>query len=434
LRKAILPALCTLWLGAVACEEQTPTGASEGLLPVTPVTLEVLLPWSQFATGLEVHGGFGTVSERVIGVLATNYRGVLNARTLGRWGFEGLDVLVNDTTGTLTHDTTPRIELPRIVVFLDTLATSRSTQITVSAHRTLRDWDRRTVSWTHAVDSTGDRQPWGEPGGGPSQRVGEGVWEGALAGDSLVLTVDTAAIRAWADTLASGRGFRLDVDTEDVRLEITTAELRYNLIPSVRPDTTLERSIALTDLTFIYTPEPGPPAAGLRVGGIPAWRSVIHTSIPSALNGPAELCAALGCPFELTPEKINHASLVLTTATTDPPAFEPLDSVRLDVRAVLAPERLPKSPLGASLAGLRGRVLGPITFATPTLVTIPITSFVRASIAEDTEEDVPPPRSLALLSLLEPSSISFVNFVGPGQPGEPRLRLILTASPVVELP
>jgi hypothetical protein len=48
--------------------------------------------------------------------------------------------------------------------------------------------------------------------------------------------------------------------------------------------------------------------------------------------------------------------------------------------------------------------------------------------------DLPPVRSLALLAYLEPVSISFVNFAGPGQPGEPRLRLILTASPIVELP
>ena len=433
MRNRVHPALFALLVCAAACDEETPTGTSEQLLPVSPVTIEVLLPWSTFATGHGVFGGFGTAAERGGGLLATDYRGTLTARTLGHFAFQGLDVLVTDTTGTLVHDTIPRMSAANIVVFFDTLSSSRG-PATLSAHRTLMDFDSETATWTHAVDSVGDRRAWGVAGGGPSQRVGEGVWDRSASADSMLLPVDTAAIRAWSDTLVARRGFRLDVDTEDVRLEIVRAELRYKLTPSVRPDTTLDRNIDVTDVTFIYTPQPGPPASELRVGGIPAWRSVIHTEIPTTLNGPAELCAVLGCPFQLDEEKVNHASLVLTTRPTDPLAFEPIDSVRLDVRAVLAPERLPKSPLGSTLAGLAGRVLDPLLFSTRSAVTIPLTSFVRAQLAGPAEGELAPPRSLALLSLLEPSTVSFVNFAGPGQAGEPRLRLILTASPTVELP
>jgi hypothetical protein len=425
-----------LWVFA-ACDEQTPTGASEGLIPVAPITVEVLLPWSQFATGAQVFGGFGLPSDRGIGVLANKYRGTLDARMLGRWDFSALDVLVNDTTGTLTQDTLLRPKDARIVVFFDTIASSPETPVTVSAHRTLVDfWDEKTASWTFAVDSTGDRRPWPTAGGSPAQRVGEGVWDRATSADSMVLPVDTAAIRAWADTAQAKRGFRLDVETQNVRLEVTSAELRYNLVPSVRPDTTLERAISMTQITFIYNPTPTAPTSGLRVGGVPAWRSVIATQIPTVLNGPASLCAALGCPFALTPERINHASLVLTTRPTNPAAFAPIDSVHLDVRAALAPERLPKSPLGGPLAGLRGKALAAIQFQSSQTVTIPITSFVlqQLGVADDDGDGLPPPRSLALLSYLEPASISFVNFAGPGEAGEPRLRLILTASPVVELP
>jgi hypothetical protein len=434
LRNRFYPALIALFAALAACEEQTPTGTSEQLLPASPVTVEVLLPWSAFATGHDVFGGFGTTADAEGGLLANRYRGSLDARTLGHFEFQGLDELVTDTTGTLVHDSILKPSDAHIVVFFDTLASSRDTPVTLSAHRTLMDFDPQTTTWTHAVDSSGDRHAWGVPGGGPSQRVGEGVWDRSTTADSMLLPVDTAAIRAWSDTLAANRGFRIDVDTEDVRLEIRSLELRYKLTPSVRPDTTLVRNVVVTDLAFIYTPEPGPPTSGLRVGGIPAWRSVIHTQIPTTLNGPAELCAALGCPFALDEEKINHASLVLTTRPTEPPGFEPLDSVRLDVRAVLAPERLPKSPLGSSLVAFSGRVLAASLFATPSAVSVPVTSFVRTQLAGESDGDVPPPRSLALLSFLEPSTISFVNFAGPGQPGEPRLRLILTASPIVELP
>jgi hypothetical protein len=435
LRKATLPLISALLWSFAACEEQTPTSTAEGLLPAQPVTIEVQLPWSQFATGAAVYGDFGVPADRGVGVLANKYRGVLDARTLGRWDFSGLDVLVPDTTGTIVQDTMLKPKNARIVMRFDTLASSRDSLITVSAHRTLVDWDERTASWTHAVDSAGNRRLWPVAGGAPSQQVGQATWDRAASADSLVLPVDTAAIRAWSDTLASGRGFRLDVETPDVRVEVTTAELRYELTPSVHPDTTLERAVALTDITFIYTPRPAAPTNELRVGGIPAWRSVIHTQIPTVLNGPAALCAALGCPFELKPEKINHASLVLTTRPTDPPAFEPLDTTRIDVRSVLSPSRLPKAPLGPQFAGLEGKALARPAFLTPTTVTIPITSFVLAQLTPDTVNvDLPPVRSLALLSYLEPVTISFVNFAGPGQPGEPRLRLILTAAPIVELP
>jgi hypothetical protein len=170
------------------------------------------------------------------------------------------------------------------------------------------------------------------------------------------------------------------------------------------------------------------------VGGIPAFRSVIHMQTPATVTGPPEVCAILGCPFELTPERLNHASLVLETRPSDPLAFLPWDSLRVDVRPVLAPERLPKSPLGNSVAGLQGRSLAPSLFTAPQEVTIPITPFVRAQLAEDSPDGLPPPRALALLSLFEPADVFFGSFAGPGEPGAPFLRLIVTNAPAVELP
>ena len=49
-----MPRLLPLFMVATfaACENEVPTALDEGLLPVKPVTLEVRLPWSQFATRL----------------------------------------------------------------------------------------------------------------------------------------------------------------------------------------------------------------------------------------------------------------------------------------------------------------------------------------------------------------------------------------------
>ncbi|MEJ2540625.1 MAG: hypothetical protein P8188_11750, partial [Gemmatimonadota bacterium] len=152
------------------------------------------------------------------------------------------------------------------------------------------------------------------------------------------------------------------------------------------------------------------------------------------LDGPASLCLPVTCPFELTPERLNYASLILTSQATDPVAFQPTDSLLLDARPVLVPERLPKSPLGPSFLGLAGRALPPEAFGSEAGAEIPIalTDFVAALIDPDRElEDVPD--ELSLLSLLEPFSVSFASFEGPGSPGEPRLRLILTAIDTVEI-
>ena len=62
-----------------------------------------------------------------------------------------------------------------------------------------------------------------------------------------------------------------------------------------------------------------------------------------------------------------------------------------------------------------------------------MTLFVRELVAGPVD-GVTPPNTLALLSVLEPLSIAFASFEGPGGAGEPRLRLVLTIGSAVELP
>ena len=317
----------------------------------------------------------------------------------------------------------------------ETLGSTRQGPVAVTAHRLLAGWHPRTASWTLAVDTAGDRRPWPEAGGGPVQTIGPGVWDPA-EGDTMVLGVDSLTIAAWADSADVGKGVRLDVVREDVRLEVVSVQLRYEAIPSVNPDTTLLRTADSQDFTFIYTPVPGPPGEGLRVGGVPAWRTAIRMQVPDALIGPPALCAVLGCPFELLPERINHAALVFETRPSVPDGFQPTDSVRVEVRSVLAPDRLPRSPLGPSFSGVVGRALSPDAFGdgAPQQVSIPITDFVIAQLQGEPQGGVGPPTALAILALPEPSSIAFAPLAGPSEPGAPFLRLIVTGSVPVELP
>jgi len=67
-------------------------------------------------------------------------------------------------------------------------------------------------------------------------------------------------------------------------------------------------------------------------------------------------------------------------------------------------------------------------------VEFPITAFVRTLVRGDSIRGFPPPHTLALLSIFEPSSLAFASFFGPGGHWAPELKLIITAGHTVELP
>jgi hypothetical protein len=324
----------------------------------------------------------------------------------------------------------------RVVVVFDTLASTNEGPVTLALGAMDQEWHPSTASWTLAVDTALDERPWDEEGAGPVVPYATTVWDPAL-GDTAFFELDSAQVAFWGDTAqsAAARGARLDVVTPGVRLKMDFVALRVDLQPSVNPDTVVAATVPRTDLTFVYTPFPEPPPDGIRIGGVPAWRSVLDLDVPAELNGPAELCAAVGCPLLLTPDRINYAALVLQGRRSEL-AFQPSDSVGLDVRPVLLRSALPKAPLGSSLVGLTGRRVAPEVFgdAEGTEVEIPFTNYVRALVTDDSTQADPPSKTLALLSVFEPVSIAFASFYGPGTPGAPVLKLILTAGKSVELP
>ncbi len=434
MRKKLATLLACMALGSVACSEITPTSVDDSLLPGEPVTLEVRLEWATFASNLEVLGGYGRAQELGVGILAEDFGGTLDARTLVRFARFPRSVSVPDTTNTTVVDSMLTLLAGRVVAQLDTLASTNDGPVTLALGATDEPWHAGTATWTHAVDTVNGQVPWTEVGAGPVTPVATAVWDPAQ-GDSVVFELDSAQVAFWGDTAQAVRGARLDAVTPGVRLKLNQVALRLDMRPSVNPDTTVVLTTARTDLTFVYAPSPEPPQDGIRVGGVPAWRTVLDIDMPATLSGPAALCDVAGCPLVLTPDRINYAALVLRARKGDP-AFQPSDSLSLDVRPVLLRSALPKAPLGGSLVGLTGRRVGPGIFADPegTEVEIPITNYVRSLVEQDTTETQPPPRTLALLSAFEPISFSYASFFGPGSPEEPVLKLILTAGPSVELP
>lgn len=418
-----------------ACDEESPLGVASGPLPGEPVTVEVLIPWDEFASDLQVFGGFGSPEDLGVDFVANQFADTLDARTLMRFsGFPGA-VTVRDSTGTARPDSSVTFKTGRLVAFFDQLASTNTGAVTLSLGRLQQEWDPTTATWEAAIDTINDRRAWVEPGGGPVVELGTAVWDPAES-DSVVFPVDSATLAAWADTTDLTTGARLSLNDPGSRLQLSGAALRLDGTSTLDPDTVVVLSTLTRTTTFIYSPFPEPPPDGVRIGGAPAWRTVLDVDIPDQLNGPPELCAVVSCPHTVEPGQISFAALRLTSRPSVP-AFQPTDTVRLDVRPVLDRTVLPKSPLGPSLVGTAlGRAVDPAAFGgnPGLLIEVPFTTFAR-DLARGVDEDGnPAPNTLALLSLLEPFSIAFASFEGPGSLNEPTLRLVLTIGPPVELP
>jgi hypothetical protein len=285
------------------------------------------------------------------------------------------------------------------------------------------------------VDTINDQRPWPEAGGGPVDAVSTAVWDPAN-GDTAVFLVDSVTVAAWSDPDDLSAGARIDILDPGHRVQFRAATLRLDARPSIRPDTVIEVNSFIQDVTFMYTPFPTPPPDGVRIGGAPSWRTLLDLTIPEVLDGIPELCAVVSCPHTVDPGEISFAALRLTSRATDA-AFQPTDSIRLDVRPVFDRSAMPKSPLGPSLVeGALGRPVPPEAFSSSPgqEIEIPFTTFARDLLRGEDGDGNPAPGTLALLSVFEPFSIAFASFEGPGSPAEPSLILVLTIGPPVELP
>ena len=438
-----MPRLLPLFMVATfaACENEVPTALDEGLLPVKPVTLEVRLPWSQFATGSQVVGGFGRADEVGVGTIANAFGGTLNARTLLHL------VRPNSVDLDLEDDSLSTIVGGSFILRFDPDASTNQGPVTVAVGRTSTHWDVRSASWQLAVDSLDGQEEWPEPGGGPVALMGSAQWD-PLDSDSLEILLNPDVLDNVLDTTRSEFGVRVDLETPGELLQVTFAELRlFAEVEGVDTVVTLP-PLSVVDRTFIYDPAPGSPEA-LRVGGVPSWRTVISMALPSTVPGTPEACALVTCPLVLTPERINHAGIVLTTRANEP-GFQPTDSLLVHARSLFAAEVLPKSPVGPPIfldeLGLTvGAALASAAFVPggERSVEVPITPLVWDLVRGTRADGGSTSPTIALLSLncslidgscVEPAAIAFSSFAGAGEPGEPSLRLILTISDRMELP
>ncbi|MDE2795209.1 MAG: hypothetical protein OXL34_10365 [Gemmatimonadota bacterium] len=427
-----------LLAAAGACSESLPTVEREDLVR-SGLATEVILEYHEFASNARVYGGYGKTSDLGAGFVAHDFgAGVdagggdqegLEAASLLRFGRYPRSAQVLDTTGTNVPDTVLTFLSGRLFMRFDSLASVHNDQpVEIVAHALTEPWDGRSATWEYAIDTIRHREYWSVPGGGAVEEIGSTTWD-PETGDSIEIGVDSSWIAAWADTTDSGRGVRVSASTSGVRLRVTAALLRIDARPSVNPDTIVQVPASTENRTFIYAPVPRPPLKTLRVGGVPAWRTVMELDIPSVLNRPDELCDVVGCPVEITADHVSFAALRFTTRTVVW-SFAPSDTLSLDLRSVLAPDFLPKSPLGPSLAGLVGTLAAHEWFQSPAgeIVEIPITGLVRDLLRGETIDGDPVSQTIAVLAAFEPRSVEYMTFDGPTSPSAPGLRLILNFS------
>ena len=409
---------------AGACGYETPT-AVEGLtFPVTVVTSEVHLSHDQFASGIQVFGGFGRASDVAVPLVATEFgEDGLEARTLVRFGPIPRSASIRDTAGTTVTDPNLTLVGGRAVLRFDTLA-APSGPVTLSASLISERWHPPSATFVHAVDTLGEQVSWAHPGGGDATPIATAVWDPAES-DSAFFAIDTLVIKAW-DTEDEARGMLVRMVTPGERVKVRSANLVMDALPSIRSDTMVTTDTFSEYLTFIYDPVPSLPEGTLQIGGAPAWRTVFEVQLPASFPIRGETCPSGECALPLTADGITQAALVLTPGATDP-ALRPTDTLFVDARPIPSPEFLPRAPLGNSIqipvlqvppeifAGDEGRVLE-----------IPITGFVRDLARGVTEDSVPAPNTLALLAAIEPQSFELMRFLGPDSSSPPLLRILVS--------
>lgn len=433
LKRVLHPLLAVLCvLAATACEDELPTAEDGDLLPVSARTVEIRLPFEEFGREARTYFGYGAPFQLGRGMVAEDFHGI-RARTLIRYSPPPAGITVRDSTGATVGDSLLTFVGGRAVIRFDTLD-APTEPVTVAVAALTAPWDPRSATWEMGVDTVAGQSRWPEAGGGPVLPLDSATWDPA-EGDSLVIQVDSAVVNTLADTADPSRGLRLATATAGARLGVVSAVLRLDTRPSVNPDTLVTTSVGLDALTFIYDPFPTAPAGGeLRVGGTPAWRTVLRFEMPERIEEPHPACAQISCPFEIAPEEVILAALVLQTAPS-PLGFRPDDSLSVETRPVLAPDRLPRSPLGARISSVTDRIPpGAFGEEGPRIVSLPVTGYVRDLLRGESSSGIPVSSTLALVAEPEPGSFGFATFSGAGGEAAPFLRIVLTLTDGVSLP
>lgn len=416
--------LCAV-LFAGACTQDSPTETGSGLLPPNTVrTFEVVLgpdAWLQWDTAFNV---YSATADADFLILANSYRDGLDSRALLRYQIPTAIVVV-DTTGITQTDSVPNFFEGELRFLIDTVA-SVPRPATVGLYRATESWDRFTATWTMRVDTPGVQVPWTQPGGSPGAFVGNGTV--FIANDTVSVPIDSATIHAWRDTTDAGRGAVLTAETPGARVRTNLPTLIVRARSTFNPDTVIELSLA-PNRTFIYSPEQPEVVGTPRVGGTPAYRTMLR--LRERLDTITAACPGVpGCSIRLGDAAINYAAILLQPVPA-PDGLAPELPMLVDLHGLIPSPLVPiqRSPVTSAVGQMR-TTIPPSSFVAPgaPVVELPATNFFRVVLNTPAESQADIPSHIALLAA-GPRTLGFATFETL-----PSLRLVISLSRELQLP
>lgn len=410
-----------LGLALAACGEEVPTGLGQELLPENAIrTFELILEPADFLVFDTAFSGYGVSRGGPFAILARDYEGALTTHIPARYRLPDR-IVVRDTGTVLVVDSMPTLTGAEVLLLVDTIGSDHSGTLQISAHRMGESWDPASATWIYRDSAAA--LPWTVPGGTPGVEITTISYTG---GDTILLPIDTATLRTWADSLDDTRGVLIRIVDGTGRLRTTAPVLRVFARSSVA-DTTVLVSTTPTVRDFFVTPTLPSEASDIRSGGLPGWRTFLR--IRDDLRDRTVSCGP-GCSAPLHSFDITRAELILQP-TAPPPGFRPEVAVGPTAYLGLVTPEIPlrRSLLGSAV-GATVEVLEPERFvvgAEPVAVTL--TEFVRLAVADSTaDEEFFRPEWLVITPGAQ-TTFGFAAF----EPG-PRLRLVLSTAQENQLP
>ncbi|HEU0055019.1 MAG TPA: hypothetical protein VFQ39_17655, partial [Longimicrobium sp.] len=379
-----------------------------------PVTLEAIVPASQFLTLRDVFTGYTNQNSAGFLVVANQFEAALNANALLRFtGFPDQVSYTQDGSARLD----PYAAGPgKVVLKLDSLA-SAGVAINLQLYRVAQNWDATTASWEMAIDSGAVHTPWTQPGGTRGALVANAVYARTGA-DSVVFNIDSATVEALRDSASTG--LLLASADPNTRVQVTGITLRTVGHPrNATRDTTIAVNVTSGPQTFIFTPAPPQPAGTMQAGGIYSARTIFDLNLDQPLPGcaPPQACAAV----RLSDVLLNRVSLLLRPVDV-PDGFDPLTRLPITVRTVPEPGLGRRAPLGQSVVDVSSDATRLVYLAkTDTVLDVPITAYAQRIANGDTV-----PTTFALLSEDVVATSAPPTFGVGVFAGTPRLRIVYT--------
>lgn len=419
--------LLLLPLVAVACGEEGPTQVGAGLLPPDGVrTFEVILEPHQYLVFDTAFGQYSDPPDAPFVVAADGFDQGLFSHVLARFSLPAA-VNVVDTLGTGRQDTAAVFLGADVRMLVDTLR-STDAPVQLAVYRVTQSWDR-SATWSLRVDTAGVQIPWATPGGARGALIDTVTW--AAGNDTLTFRVDSATLAAWRqDTAAMNRGVMIVAQTPGARIRLTPPQMTVQARSSFRPDTVYDAFTSTFRRTFIFTPEQPTVSAAPRVGGTPAWRTVLR--LQERLDTLTFACPGVpNCRVRLSEAAISHAGLRLQPVPP-PPGLRPEADLVVGAYLMVPSPLLPleRSPL-SELVGVA--TMPRTSFMAPgaPVREVAITEMIRraATPPEQWPQDAPAPTHLALTAGPDPILFGFATFEAM-----PRLRLVLSIAQELQLP